>query len=79
LFSLIILGYIVYFQRARQTLSWIDANPLGTAAGYGVNVPLDRDFTTAQLGFSRLQISPIAAQLSRGKFEMAALEGEKMP
>ncbi|MDE1898211.1 MAG: argininosuccinate lyase, partial [Xanthomonadaceae bacterium] len=60
--------------RAAQTLAWIDANPLGTAAGYGVNLPLDRDYTTATLGFARLQISPIYAQLSRGKFELAAIE-----
>ena len=60
--------------RARQTLAWIDANPLGTAAGYGVNLPLDRAHTTRALGFSRMQVSPIYAQLSRGKFELAALE-----
>ena len=60
--------------RARQTLDLIDANPLGTAAGYGVNLKLDRDFTTQRLGFARMQVSPIYAQLSRGKFELAALE-----
>jgi argininosuccinate lyase len=60
--------------RARQTLEWIDANPLGTAAGYGVNLKLDRDHTTRALGFARMQISPVAAQLSRGKFEVAALD-----
>src|SRR5690348_12502766 len=60
--------------RARQTREWIDANPLGTAAGYGVNMKLDREHTTQALGFARMQISPIYAQLSRGKFEMAALE-----
>ncbi|HYG05035.1 MAG TPA: argininosuccinate lyase [Stenotrophomonas sp.] len=60
--------------RAADTLKLIDANPLGTAAGYGVNLPLDRDHTTAALGFARLQVSPIYAQLSRGKFELAALE-----
>ena len=61
-------------ERARQTLAWIDANPLGTAAGYGVNLKLDREHTTAALGFARMQVSPIYAQLSRGKFELAALE-----
>ena len=61
-------------ERACATLAWIDANPLGTAAGYGVNLPLDRESTTAALGFSRMQVSPIYAQLSRGKFELAALE-----
>jgi len=60
--------------RARDTRTLIDSNPLGTAAGYGVNLPLDRAHTTHALGFSRMQVSPIYAQLSRGKFEMAALE-----
>ena len=60
--------------RAIQTLEWIDANPLGTAAGYGVNLPLPRDATTAALGFSRMQVNPAYAQLSRGKFEIATLE-----
>ncbi|HEY4582704.1 MAG TPA: argininosuccinate lyase [Lysobacter sp.] len=60
--------------RARDTRDWIDANPLGTAAGYGVNLPLARDEATRALGFARLQINPGYAQLSRGKFEIAALE-----
>ncbi len=60
--------------RAAQALDWVDANPLGTAAGYGVNLPLDRDFTTAELGFARMQVSPIYAQLSRGKFEIGAID-----
>ena len=60
--------------RAAQTRMWIDSNPLGTAAGYGVNLPLDRDHGTQALGFERLQASPLYAQLSRGKFEIAALE-----
>jgi argininosuccinate lyase len=60
--------------RARDTRAWIDANPLGTAAGYGVNLPLDRAHTTAALGFARLQVNPVYAQLSRGKFEIAALD-----
>ena len=60
--------------RARQTRDWIDANPLGSAAGYGVNLKLDRGHTTHALGFARMQVSATYAQLSRGKFEMAALE-----
>jgi argininosuccinate lyase len=58
---------------AAQTATWIDANPLGTAAGYGVNLPLDRDYSTAALAFSRLQLNPIYAQNSRGKFELQTL------
>ncbi|HEX6613423.1 MAG TPA: argininosuccinate lyase [Rhodanobacteraceae bacterium] len=61
-------------QRARDTLAWLDANPLGTAAGYGVNLALDREHTTRALSFARMQVNPVAAQLSRGKFELAALE-----
>ncbi|MDQ3289556.1 MAG: argininosuccinate lyase [Pseudomonadota bacterium] len=67
-------AFIDNAQRAAQTRRWIDANPLGSAAGYGVNLPLDRDHTTQALGFARLQVSPTYAQLSRGKFELAALE-----
>jgi len=60
--------------RASQAHDWIDANPLGTAAGYGVNLPLDREGSTKELGFARMQVSPIYAQLSRGKFEIAAVD-----
>lgn len=67
-------AFIDNAQRARQAHDWIDANPLGTAAGYGVNLPLDRDHTTSALGFARMQVSPLYAQLSRGKFELAAME-----
>jgi argininosuccinate lyase len=67
-------SFIDDVQRARDTLAWIDANPLGTAAGYGVNLALDREHTTRALGFGRMQVNPIAAQLSRGKFELAVLE-----
>ncbi|HET6602872.1 MAG TPA: argininosuccinate lyase [Xanthomonadaceae bacterium] len=55
------------------TLAAVDANPLGSASGYGVNLPLDRDAGTQALGFARLQVNPIQAQLSRGKFELQAL------
>lgn len=60
--------------RAVATRGWLDACPLGTAAGYGVNLPLDRDHVAARLGFSRLVVAPVAAQLARGKAEMASLE-----
>jgi argininosuccinate lyase len=55
-------------------LDILDASPLGTAAGYGVNLPLDREGVAAELGFSRLQINPMAAQNSRGKFELMSLQ-----
>jgi argininosuccinate lyase len=57
----------------KAALELIDANPLGTAAGYGVNLPLKRDLTTKELGFARTQINPIYTQNSRGKYELAVL------
>ena len=59
---------------ARQVHGLIDCSPLGTAAGYGVNLPLDRQGVADDLGFSRLQINPMYAQNSRGKFEIMALQ-----
>jgi len=59
---------------ATRVLEVIDCSPLGTAAGYGVNLPLDRDGVAGDLGFSRIQISPMCAQNSRGKFEIMALQ-----
>ena len=59
---------------ASNVLDLIDCSPLGTAAGYGVNLPLDRDGVAAELGFSRIQVNPMYTQNSRGKFEIMALQ-----
>jgi len=59
---------------ARRVLELIDCSPLGTAAGYGVNLPLDRDFVAAELGFGRIQVNPMYAQNSRGKYEIMVLQ-----
>jgi argininosuccinate lyase len=53
----------------------IDKNPLGAAAGFGTAIPLDRAFTTRELGFAQLQVNSLYSQVSRGKFESAVLEG----
>ena len=56
----------------------IDQNPLGSAAGYGSSFPIDRIFTTRELGFGALKYNVIAAQMGRGKNERtiaAALGG----
>lgn len=50
-------------------LKVVDQNPLGSAAGYGSSFPIDRDFTTKALGFTKLKINVVAAQMSRGKNE----------
>ncbi|PLV55823.1 argininosuccinate lyase [Thermotoga sp. SG1] len=51
----------------------IDQSPLGTGAGYGVPIEVDREFTAKELGFSRVQWNPIYTQNSRGKFEYLLL------
>jgi len=50
-----------------------DQCPLGSAAGYGVPLPLDRQLTAALLGFSRVQNNVLYVQNSRGKIEGAVL------
>lgn len=53
---------------------WLDASPLGTASGFGVNLDLDRDGVAEALGFSRLVVNPQNAQAQRGKVELRALD-----
>ena len=43
-------------------LDRLDCCPLGTAAGFGVPISLDRRLTARLLGFSRIQRSPIDVQ-----------------
>ncbi|HKJ48081.1 MAG TPA: argininosuccinate lyase [Christiangramia sp.] len=50
-------------------LKIVDQNPLGSAAGYGSSFPIDREFTTRELGFSTQKFNVVAAQMSRGKCE----------
>lgn len=56
-----------------STIDWIDSNPLGSAAGYGVALPLDRKITTKELGFKRIQLNSLYTQNSRGKYEMQVI------
>ncbi len=48
-------------------------NPLGSAAGYGVPLPLDRARTTELLGFSRTIHNCFGASMARGECEAALL------
>lgn len=53
-----------------STLKTIDQNPLGSAAGLGTNLPIDRKKTTQLLDFARTQENPLYCGLSRGFFEL---------
>ncbi len=46
-----------------------NANPLGSAAGYGTSLPIDRQQTTRALNFDRLHVTSTFAQMSRGRTE----------
>lgn len=51
-----------------------DQCPLGSAASYGVSLPIDRQYTSDLLGFSRVQNNVLYANNSRGKFESIVLQ-----
>lgn len=51
-----------------------DQSPLGSAAGYGVPIPIDRQYSADLLGFSRVQNNVIYVQNSRGKVEAAIVQ-----
>jgi argininosuccinate lyase len=53
---------------------FFDQCPLGSAAGYGTPLPIDREMTASLLGFSRVQINVVYGGLSRGKFESRLLD-----
>ncbi len=63
----------------RLTRSWIDECPLGTAAGYGVNIDLPREHTTERLAFERTLLNPMHAQATRGSSELQVLSALWQP
>lgn len=52
----------------------LDQSPLGSAASYGVTLPLDRAYTASLMGFSKVQNNVLYANNSRGKFEAFFLD-----
>ncbi len=63
----------LYFLEAAYKIA--DQNPLGSAAGYGSSFPIDRSYTTKELGFKTLKYNVVAAQMGRGKVEKATAVG----
>src|SRR5437660_12633487 len=51
-----------------------DQSPLGSAAGYGVPIDIDRQYCADLLGFSHVQNNVIYVQNSRGKIEAAIVQ-----
>ncbi|MBI4349191.1 MAG: argininosuccinate lyase [Elusimicrobia bacterium] len=50
-----------------------DSCPLGSGAGYGASLPLDREYVSQVLGFSRVQRNTLRVQTSRPRLEAAVL------
>lgn len=62
-------------QLLESTLKVIDQNPLGSAAGFGINeLKLDRKQTTKEMGFAKTQENPMYCGFSRGFFENIVLQ-----
>lgn len=57
----------------RAVFDFADSCPLGSAASYGVPLPLDREMVAELLGFSRVQNNVLWAHNSRGKIEAIVL------
>jgi argininosuccinate lyase len=55
----------------RAAVRRIEESPLGSGAGYGLPVELDRGFTARALGFARPEEPVTFAQHSRGRAELA--------
>ena len=51
----------------------VNTNPLGSGAGYGSSVPLNRTMTTRLLGFDDLAYNSMYALMQRGKTERVVL------
>jgi argininosuccinate lyase len=51
-----------------------DQSPLGSAASYGVGLPLERGYVSDILGFAKAQNNVLYAQHGRGKFESAIVQ-----
>ncbi len=67
-------GLLEELDASAGLLARIDRCPLGAAAGFGVPLPLDREFCADLLGFAQVQLSPTDCMNSRGRHEQAMLD-----
>jgi argininosuccinate lyase len=58
----------------RTAFALNDQSPLGSAAAYGVPLPIDRGYVSERLGFAKVQNNVLYAANSRGKMEGVAVQ-----
>lgn len=67
-------GLIEELEALQALLDRLDRCPSGAAAGFGAPLPFDRAFMARQLGFAKVQRSPIDVMNSRGRHEGAVAD-----
>lgn len=73
-YSAVAAGLIDDLELLGLVSRFINVSPLGSAAGFGVALPLKREFVAKELGFNGAQINSLYCQNSRGKYESLYLE-----
>jgi argininosuccinate lyase len=66
-------GFADSLEAGKSLFAHLDKSPLGAAAGYGVPIPLDREYTSTLMGFDRVHINAQAVQNSRGRLEASVI------
>ena len=72
--------FAAWAENLLDDLPWLESSfehlnrsPLGSASGFGVALPLDREMVSDLLGFERPQVNSLAVQNDRGKSEYLAM------
>lgn len=66
-------GLLDHLPWLETALAHLDRSPLGSASGFGVALPLDRERVRRSLGFGSLQVNALAVQNDRGRSEWLTL------
>ena len=72
-------GLLDCFKFVQGAYQHINRSPLGSASGYGVGLPLDRQLVSDLLRFDSIQPNTLAVQNDRGRGEYVALGAALLP
>ena len=71
-------GLLESLQLINSVYALINRSPLGSSAGYGVPLPLEREYVAALLGFESVQINPLSTVSGRAKLDFALVNSLQM-